>query len=392
MADRLLSPELDYKPANYRHGSKTFTNIVQQTGGNTVVIPAASTIYSDFEIPIKALYLSDSYIRGVVTPAGPGAGFYNWLWKQSHFITEIHLMTRGGVFLTQLYFADRYRSLTRGFHVPMEDFLAADDVDRFCPSRASGLTADVGGRPTGTALPASAPYTELQYAERGDLAARTPTIPFTIRLGDFHDTIFGIKKALLFPEIVIVRVTWGPVSRFSWKGTDPTDATAGAVAAGDMTVNNMSLYLAIENDPEIVQDLLTHQAGNNQLAVPWVYSNRQSPAASTYLALTVKVTPDMGFMVGRMIYGLFPADETKYNAQDHSNLEGVNIGAYQTMLDSLPRQTYPVSCGGAGGGIAKMYDDWKLHARLCRGTSRTATFTSTIGSIVRTSPISVSAD
>jgi hypothetical protein len=60
MATPILSPELDYHPQTYKHGSKVFTQIYQQTGGQSVTIPPAATQDSIFEIPIKAVTLADS--------------------------------------------------------------------------------------------------------------------------------------------------------------------------------------------------------------------------------------------------------------------------------------------------------------------------------------------
>ena len=178
-----------------------------------------------------------------------------------------------------------------------------------------------------------------------------------------------MNKCFLFPEIVILRITWGALNRFSWIGSDPTDATAGAAnPAGAMTLSAVSLQLQIENDPDIMRDLQHMQAAAYQVAIPWVTVQKQSIAPSTFLALTSKITPDMGFMVKQLVFGIFRADETLYRAQDHSNLDGVRLGSYQTSLDSITRQQQVVSCGGAGG-TAGMYDDYKQHFRLCRGTA-----------------------
>ena len=73
MATPVLSPELDYKPRTYHHGSKVYTQIYQQTGGQTVTIPPAATQDSIFEIPIKAIVFGDSYIRGIATPSALAA-------------------------------------------------------------------------------------------------------------------------------------------------------------------------------------------------------------------------------------------------------------------------------------------------------------------------------
>ena len=182
----VLTPELKYKPVEYRHGTKVWSQVVQQTGGNSIFVPVASTAESIFEIPSKALYMSDSFIRGLSTPFGVAADdSTNWYHANQHFVSEIHLTTRSNVPIVTLYNADKYRALTRGWHVPFDELMTSDTLDRFRPSRGTGATPLVGARvPTvaATPVPASAPYTETQYLEAGTIAGATPVIPFTIRL------------------------------------------------------------------------------------------------------------------------------------------------------------------------------------------------------------------
>src|SRR6185312_15591703 len=133
----VTSPELKLKPVKYIHGTKTFTRITQITGGSTATIPVASTVESQFELPVKALYLSDSFISGTLTP-GATAAAYNYNIATHHFISEIHLQTRGGTPLCDLYNLDRYRGVSRPWNVPLERFMTSDSLDRFRPSRGLG--------------------------------------------------------------------------------------------------------------------------------------------------------------------------------------------------------------------------------------------------------------
>src|SRR5665647_1350898 len=112
-----------------------------------------------------------------------------------------------------------------------------------------------------------------------------------------------MQKCMLFPEIVILRVAWGPYNRFAWTGSDPTDPTALAAdpVAVDgicMKLSGVSLQLQIENDPGITHGLMAMQASAYQVAIPWVNVQKQTiSAATTFLALTTKITPYYGFMV-----------------------------------------------------------------------------------------------
>ena len=75
-----------------------------------------------------------------------------------------------------------------------------------------------GGRLGGT-VQASAPYTEQMYATVGGINTATPVSPFAIRLSRFKNTILSMKKAFLFPDVILLRVVWGPGQKFLSTGT-----------------------------------------------------------------------------------------------------------------------------------------------------------------------------
>jgi hypothetical protein len=362
MASTVLSPELDYKPQSYKHGSKVLTQIYQQTGGQTVTIPPTATQDSIFEIPIKAITLADSFLRGIATPTAGGAGNYNWAQESVHLISEIHLYTRGGQYLCQLFNAANYDAMTTPWNTQLDSFMTADSLDRFYPSRALGTTTDIGGRAVG-AFPSSAPYTEQQYMKPGTANAATPVIPFNIRLGRYRNTILALKKAFLFPDVILLRVVWGPGQKVMSMSTSATDPTAGAaIPAGNITISNLSLFLSVETDPAIISDLTALVSTGYQMPIPFVYVNRQSTTASTSQAITVKVTPDMGFAVKQLIYAPFNSTENVNTALDHDNRNGAKLLTYMTQLDSVNRQQYTLNCQ------TNYWDDWTLHRKLMTKT------------------------
>ena len=124
----------------------------------------------------------------------------------------------------------------------------------------------------------------------------------------------------------------------------------------------MSLFLAVETDVGIIAELNALVSAGYQMPIPYVYCNKQSTAASTTSAITVKVTPDMGFSVKQLVYAPFNAIENTYLSLDHDNRNGAKIISYQTQLDSVQRQQYVINC------TTNLWDDWNLHRRLMRET------------------------
>lgn len=361
-SDVVISEELDYKPMTFRSGSKKYTKIYQQTGGQTVSVGVTSSAESIFEIPIKAFNLSESFIQGLATPTAGGADVYNWS-HVSHLATEVILYTRSGVELARIPNAVNYLAMVRGWNIKMSEFMDMDPLDRFYPSRAAGTTADIGGHHVAP-VPAVAPYTEPKYFEVGVSNSATPLVQFNLRLGQFADTIFALKKSLMFGETILLRVVWGPAQRMFSTGSSATVvATATAVPAGPVTISNLALFLNIETDAAIVADLsnLVRTSGYS-MPIPFVNCRKQYIAGgTTTLALTAKITPDMGYLCKRLIYAPFNATESTSVALDHDNREGAKIVSYTTQLDSDRLQEYMVDC-------KTMYDDWALHRDLMKGT------------------------
>jgi hypothetical protein len=139
--------------------------------------------------------------------------------------------------------------------------------------------------------------------------------------------------------------------------------------------------LNVETDPSVIADLRGLLGTGYKMPIPFVNQNRQADGvASTSKAITVRITPDMGFAVKRLVYAPFASVETSNTALDHSNVTGpgdtavvanaavpaytfgTKIVSYQTQLDSVQRQQYLLDC-------KTNLDDWQIHRWLMSGTA-----------------------
>src|SRR6185437_8159839 len=134
-------------------------------------------------------------------------------------------------------------------------------------------------------------------------------------------------------------------------------ATVPVVTGNSWVVSNLTLNLAVETDPVIIKELMELQMrpGGYQMAFPHVYSNTTNTTAATTFSYTAKATPDMGFLLKRIIYGCYNNVDSLNTCQDHSNVAGAKISSYNTQLDSVPLQQYLVQCGSG----TNTFDDWK---------------------------------
>ena len=134
-------------------------------------------------------------------PAPAGATTANLTQESVHLISEIHLYTCGGQYLCQLLNAPNYDAMVTPWNTSYDEFQSNDIIDRLTPSRATGLTTNLGGRSVG-APAASSPYTEQQYMRAGTLNGADPVMPFTIRLNRYKNTIHSKIQKLLLSETV----------------------------------------------------------------------------------------------------------------------------------------------------------------------------------------------
>lgn len=154
-----------------------------------------------------------------------------------------------------------------------------------------------------------------------------------------------------------MRIVWGPAQRFQWFGTSATiPATGAADPAGVIGVTRMCLFLALETDPDVINDLRSQATKGFQLPIPFVSVRKYTDGGGSDKSITMKITPDMGFAVKRLVYAPFNVQEKWNTGFDHDNRAGGKIQTYQTSLDSINRQQYPVDC--------TWYQDWDLHKWL----------------------------
>lgn len=375
-SDVVISESLDYKPSTYEHGKQVYTRIFQQVGGSSVTITPAATTECLFELPQKCFILSDSYLEGLATPTAAGGGAFNWTHETSNFISEIHLMTRGGQLLCSLANAANYLHIIQGWYKSFDEFVSSDPVERFYPSRKDGsagedgppLVTNLGNRLTaaGTGVTDGIPYTEpMHFVQSLATGDATPLVRFQIRLGVFKDTILAMNKALLFPEVLILRVVMGPGRKFQWKSTTTRQPYAGTTdPTGNITVTNFSLMLSLETNIGIISGLTAKLSSSGyKLPIPYVSMNRILSPASTSLGLTVKIGPEYGWSLKRIIYAPFgyATTETKHLAFDNMNAGGAKIASYTTTLDSMPLQPYTIDCS--------TLSDYALHKPFLKGTA-----------------------
>ncbi len=218
-----------------------------------------------------------------------------------------------------------------------------------------------------TAAPSTAcakPYMEPKPLPVGTGAAGSAmTFNFMLRLNAIKETIFAMDKTLIFPEVILLRIEWGPGIRSFWRTPSNVDcATTATDFAGTVTLTNMSFFLAVEQNALLIRDLTeTLMNGGFTLAIPFITVSKTTVGASTSQTVSIRIGGDKGQRLKKIVHAVFNPVESKNTSSDHINTAGAKVTSYQTRLDSTTLQNYVVTCAN--------YMDWALHPRMITDTA-----------------------
>jgi hypothetical protein len=137
-------------------------------------------------------------------------------------------------------------------------------------------------------------------------------------------------------------------------------ADAGSVTAGDgITLNNVTLYLAIEQDVDIVKGLMDrYMAGTLAYSIPYTTAFRNTGgAANSQTNIQINLSNQYGKRLKHITHTVWNPIEKYNTAYDCANVDGEKIQLYQTFLDTMPLQDRILSCNQPIGRSINS-DDW----------------------------------
>src|SRR5690606_5485936 len=93
-----------------------------------------------------------------------------------------------------------------------------------------------------------------------------------------RNTIFGVNKDIYFGEIILLRIVWGSSTKAVFTNTGALNLATGALATtNNIDIENIALYLAVETNPEITNQLRSQISSEGlSVLIPYVYSYKNS--------------------------------------------------------------------------------------------------------------------
>ncbi|MFM7859786.1 MAG: hypothetical protein ACKO96_49605, partial [Flammeovirgaceae bacterium] len=241
------------------------------------------------ELPAgKGYNLANSVLYFNLAFSASGAGNFNWLPVDfCPVIHRIQLYTRGGVNLADITNLHKYLNLVQKVELKNERLANRSQTDFLYPNNSLPSTAPALRPSTSTAAvvqPSFKAYVEPSYAVVGAANNATPSNLYQLKLGDIPHSIFSLDKDLYFNEVLVLRIEFASGQSFAWYSTANTNPAVGpsVAIATNITISKLSLYLAIETDEVIVQELRNkvNSTGLNVL-IPYVWQFKNPISTST---------------------------------------------------------------------------------------------------------------
>jgi hypothetical protein len=387
MSDHITPDAINFRKVTeaaprYRYQRMVLSNL---NTGTFTLQPTASQLL-EWKLPSNEVYnLSKSYIEySASTSASTNPG-YNILHEDvPAFFNSVQLQTAGGVDLCNLQNANNYLKVKQRQDVKNEDFLTADAYEALYPSnslananlRATSEVYQAGnlfGAPVGTGWGSIVNYLEPQHVKVSAVeAGGSESVMQQVRqypLDMFSDTILAMDRDLFLPTDMYLRMNcFGPKMGFnSTSGTAFTPANSGNLN-GAITFNNVALFLAIEQNNQIVDSIRERVLKNGlKFQIPYTMTFRNSTTGSGSAGVQIQFNRGFGKSIRKILHAPYHITEIGNTAFDCSNWNGSKITSYGTYMNSRKLQDQDISCLQASGTNVGM-DDWLFNKKYYKNS------------------------
>ena len=364
MSIDIIDPKLNFSARAVSHSSPLYLKL-QPINNITSFTLSSSSTYGPVEIliPSKVLNLKESRISFDVAIDTSG-GATGYAWSQANTLTMMNRITLTSQSTNQVLFdvsnLDRYASMLSPVYTSDEDL--RNKSSPFVSG--NGSTSVVGGSFSSAATGQQTPCEDIsanngianpdglnnsypggftamkKLIVGGNNAVSYYTVEF--KLGSIPFSIFSQENLQYFAgEQLLISLYFSATNRFTWDGSSITNPTTGAANSNaSTTINNLSLYLYTENNPQISTSIVEKTLGSG-IQIPFCYPFMQRSALSgNSQSMTQQLTRGFGAKLLFTAWSPFNTNETLNTAQDHSYLTNFLTGAsslnFNTYMDSIP--------------------------------------------------------
>lgn len=347
----ITADEINWRQQYLSHPTYKYLQFYPNTYGQPINITQSLSMVTFNLPPNECINFSKSYLTwtdqfGSSTVAGQSILVGTTVWIPNDTCGEFQryqLQPSNSTWIVDLDYGQNYLQLVSKSETGFSEFMTRDPyLDYMSPSNCPNIN---NLRPDSSSTIAASQFSPIisngtqNYIEPSYLYSFTGTgtalniAPYylqrMLRLGDIKNTFFSVDRDFYFGgQISYMRLYCGVLSKLGWYTTSPNDPITGAtsltgVAPYTVSMNNLTLYLAIESNELIRQDIL-RQATTTGLKylIPYVQAYKNSYGAVTSQQITIQFDLSLGKSLKKIYHSIYNGSETNAMVYEHSNIDG----------------------------------------------------------------------
>lgn len=340
MSESLLAREIDYKTVDLSHGTYIMNQLTPMTGGTTATITITGGNDVIFEINPKVINYSKSYIKYTQSCPALATNATTAYAEGCPAIRQIQFYTRGRCMPVDIADVNKYLAGI-GRHVNKIDSVLGWDNPTVTAaySSANGYnqtlycsnnTAANVPRPFDSASAAvgtaKTSFLEPAYLMVGTAQNAINLTNWNIPLSCFYNTLLAMDKDILFNETCYLRIVWAPSTSIYYTHTATANVyTGSAPAVGDVSMTNIGLFLATEQNPLIEADLRKKVSEGFSIPIPFVYANKIALGTGS-ITCSTRYSRGHGKKLKALYWIPYNLTESGRSGYDHSNSINAGVG------------------------------------------------------------------
>lgn len=372
----VISNQIYYKQINqYAPRYKYVKIYMSNINGTAVTVTATGTTQVSFKMPYNTTFnLAKSKLVYLVPiqaqTTNTTAQIVSDCWPLGN--NPVSFETGNGLQLMNLVESSKFTKILRKLNIPLNEYLTRDDTNYPFPCNVTGATTT---NQTGLGTVGSVAYLENQYYQQSG-AASAFNVPVMYELSNFCNTILALDKDLYFGQNdMYFKFTIGPVNNWAYQ-TSTAGAGAGTIATLAPVIGslqNVYLYLAVEQNPIIIDNLVSQYASSGlKILIDYPFVTKVATSGGANQSVVIPFTPAQGKFLKKVYHTVWNSTENLATALDCENTSGNGkVTSYNTYLDSTKLQDDIVVCAGNTANTTTVIneDDWRINQPECKNSA-----------------------
>ena len=375
------SQELNYTAVMSNHSAPRMSRVYPLNPPAQPFNMSSTTQEVQFELPNKVYNLSRSNVEFKISVPAAGAARSNALYLQGPPLDRVSVHTREGVYLCDIpNFQQFSKSVTpsltcREVAKNQDSWDGTDGAKNNKLSFSYNALSDESGLASitsgGKAIVNENTSSSMDSVAVADNIASSVRV--RLNLKEIHHSLLSCDRVMYFGQSLIFRVHFASKRGFGFSYDTAQQANLSAAnlaeIAGDITVSELKMNLAVETSPDIIEGLVARvQSAGLQVMVPYSYGYLYTtPRGSANVNQQIRVNAGHGQRLTHVVTSHFDNNNKVSTSAylDNANLSATGavtkVKRYQTSMDNNNLQEYVIDTSKG--------EDSELHKAVLIGST-----------------------